>query len=347
MRRSGSLVSSLLSGHGPVCGYRLAPRGRAGRLLPTLACGLLLVALPATSASASTNTTPSKAKAVKVGVPFTGNWPGSDASVHWWRLPTTLRPGDEVQLAVDTDAYIDLCLVPPIDDFDAADSLSDCRNREVEVSGLDRLTMPYDLAAGQPFLAVSNDSYCCSLEDLSGRYTITLERIVTLVNLGMAIPPRLPASFVLFANLTYGDNTPAADGTLAFLQWRYQPADRDNPDPFVNVALASSVGGVATFVGTMPPEAQGGTVQLRACVEQPGGDSVRCGASGQTTVAVSSCYRALQSRRVFTRVVRRLQRRLRRARLRNAGGAKRKLKRKLKVKRRRLARAKRSVKIHC
>lgn len=321
------------------------------RLTAVLVTALALTGFLAPNALASPNTGPSKAKTVKVGVPFTGNWPGTKGATHWWRLPTTLRPGDEVQLAVDArDETTYLCFVPPVDDFDVANALSNCDSRDFSVHGLDRLIMPYDLAAGQPFLVVNtSDSWNSGiLEYLSGgSYTITIERIVTLVNLGMAIPPQIPANFVLTANLTYGDNTPAADGTPAFLQWRYVPADSDNPDPFVNVASALSSGGVATFVGAMPPEAQGGTVQMRACVAQPGGDSVRCGASGQTTVAVSACYRALVSRRARTRAFRSTKRKLRRARARNAGRAKRRLKRNLKVKRRKLGKAQRSVGIHC
>jgi hypothetical protein len=300
-----------------------------------------LAAILAPSAVASPNTSPSKAKTVQVGVPFTGSWPGSDASVHWWRLPTTLRPGDEVQLAIDNHQGLnDFCLVPPVDDFGAGDALDDCSSRELTISGLDRVVMPYDFSAGQPFLVVG-------LGEESTTYSITIERIVTLVNIGMVIPPQIPASFVLAANLTYGDNTPAADGVPAYLQWRYEPADKDNPAPFVNVATALSSGGVATFAGSMPSEAQGGTVQMRACVAQPGGADVRCGAFAQTTVAVSACYRALVSRRARARAMRRTKRKLRRARARNAVRAKQRLKRKLKVKRRKLAKAKRAVKAHC
>lgn len=305
---------------------------------------IALAALLAPSAGASPNTSPSKAKTVKVGVPFTGNWPGSSASVHWWRFPAALHPGDDVQLAIDNhNGYFEFCLVPPVDDFGAADALSDCNSREFGVSGLDRVVKHYDFPTGQPFLVVETDEPV----EFSGTYTVTIERIVTLVNLGMAIPSQIPASFVLTANLTYGDNTPAADGIPAYLQWRYLPADKNNPDPFVNVSSAVSAGGVATFAGTMPPEAQGGTVQMRACVAQPGGTDVRCGASAQTTVAVSACYRALASRRARTRAFRRTKRKLRRARARNAIRAKRRLKRKLKVKRRKLAKAQRSVKAHC
>lgn len=312
-------------------------------LTVALATVLVLAAFLPAGAVASPNTSPSKAKTVQVGVPFTGSWPGSEG-FHWWRLPTVVRPGDEVQLAVDVTngTGIDLCLVPPVDDFDAGDASEACS--EVFVGLLDRLVLPYDQSAGQPFLLVKPG--CCR-EENPGTYTVTIERIVTLVNLGMAIPPQIPADFVLTANLTYGDNTPAADGISAFLQWRYLPAGKDNPAPFVNVATALSSGGVATFVGAMPPEAQGGTVQMRACVAQPGGTDVRCGASAKTTVAVSACYRALLSRRAQTRSLRRAKRKLSRARARNAGWAKRRLERKLKVKRRKLAKAKHSVSVHC
>lgn len=328
--------------------------GRRGlTTVPVAVLAVLVLALIlAPSGVASPNTGPSTAQTVSLGVPFSGSWPGTKGARHWWRLSTTLRPGDEVQLAVDSrDEITYFCMVPPVDDFDASNALLGCDSRDFYVQGQNRVIVPYDLATGQPFLVAANSEYwgpSAIVEHIGGGgYSVTIERIVTLVNIGMAIPSQIPSDFSLIANLTYGDNAPAADGIPAFLQWRYLPTDSATPEPFVNVATAVSSGGVATFVGAMPAAAQGGTVQLRACVTQPGGDAVRCGPSGEAAVAVSACSRALVSRRARTRAVRRTKHKLRQARARNAGRAKRSLARELKLKRRKLAKAKRSVTLHC
>jgi len=309
---------------------------------------LILVGVMASVASAANNIGPSTAKSVKIGVPFTGAWAGTKfvsgrGYTHWWRLPGVMRPGDETQVAVDNGGVdFNLCLVPPVDDFDANAAVSNCGPPHIDSGIQTRSVLTYEGSTGQPFLVVQEADCCGSLE---GTYTLTVERIVSVVNIGMVVPARLPASFSLTANLTYSDNTPAGDGIPAVLQWRFLPTSRDNPPPFADVATGFSAGGTVTFAATMPPEVQGGTVQLRACVAQPGGDSGRCGAASQATVAVSACARALASRRARTKAVRKLSRKLRRARAR--GRVKPRMRLRMKQKRRQLAKAKRSVRVHC
>lgn len=332
-------------------------------LVAAPASALLILLVFAGLVSASSNVGPSGATGVKVGVPFTGVWKGTPYGhsyypSHWWKLPGTIRPGDKVQLAVDNrlgkDESVNFCLVPPVDDFDASDAFGTCSEEDpgVGYGSQDRIELTYEGASGRAFLVAWLDDYCCldaeeTVGSGYGQYTATIERTVSLVNLGITIPPAIPASFSLFAYLTYGDNTPAANGIPAFLQWRFAPSRGVDSPPFENVVTAFSAGGVATFTGTMPAIAQGSTVQMRACVAQPGGTDVLCGPSGKTSVETSTCYRALASRRARTRAVRRTQRRLKRARARHAKRAKRRLKRSLKRKRRKLAKAKRSVRIHC
>lgn len=316
----------------------------------TLAIAFGMVAAMPSSATAANNIAPSSAKNVKLGVPFTGGWAGTKwlpirAYTHWWRLPGVVRPGDEVGIAVDNSAgpSVDICLTSPVDDFDANDAVVYCKDQDVSSGIHTRANFTYEGVTGQPYLVV-HDS-CCSGTTPSGSYTITIERIVTAVNIGMVVPRRLPASFALTANLTYSDNTPAGDGIPAVLQWRFLPTSKDNPPPFADVATGFSTGGVVTFTATMPPEAQGGKVQLRACVAQPGGDSGRCGAAASATIAVSACSRALASRRAKTKAVRKLKRKLRKARARGRVAPRMRLK--MKAKRRQLAKAKRSVRAHC
>lgn len=323
-----------------------------GRTWKVAGIAVLAAVVPAPGASASPNNGPTNAVAVKVGVPFTGSWPGSKEAFggglnHWWRLPGPLRAGDELQLAVDNRAgpEISLCLVPPVDEFGADDALVRCDAASLSAGRQDRWMMTYGEQTGLPFLVVFED---CDCEvPLFGNYTVTIERIITLVNAGLTVPRVLPSSFSLNASLTYGDNTAVADGVPAHLQWRFLAPRGDDPEPFVNVVTASSSGGSVTFSGTMPSHAQGRTVQLRACVTQPGSDTVRCGPSGRSTVTISPCTRAQNSELSYSRAVNRLKRKLRRAKARGATLAKRRVKHRLTAKRRKLAQAKRSVKAHC
>ena len=177
-----------------------------GLLLALLgACAMTL----APAASASSNNAPSKAARVKLGVPFTGNWTGTvlahgdDNFNHGWRLPAVRRPGDIAQIALDNrlgDDSLHLCLAPPLDDFAADDTLDNC-SYDTYVQGLaqDRVRITYDSASGQGFLIVIDSSCCPYLGDTapadSGQYTATIERIITLVNLGLSVPSTLPSDF--------------------------------------------------------------------------------------------------------------------------------------------------------
>jgi hypothetical protein len=317
---------------------------------------LALLALPA-AAQASSNNAPSNAVNVQIGKPFTGVWPGTvyqhgNSFNHWWRLPSIIRPGDTVQVAMDnrlSDETVYLCLLPQIDDFAADSWLEQCRSEPYFGSGQQsRTTLTYQGPAGQGFL-VAWISGCCyergqADEDSDGQYTATIERITSLVNIGLAVPPALPTSFTLQGSVIYGDNTPAADGTPAVLQWRPVAVKGTDPVPFANLIYANSLGGVVTFSGVMPVAAQGQKVQLRACVAQPGSDAVLCAPSGRTLVARSACAQALDNQLIWTRVVSRLAKRVRHHR---AGPAKLRLKRKLKAKRHKLAKANRNVKVLC
>lgn len=316
-----------------------------------------LLVLPA-AAQGSSNNAPSKAVNVQVGKPFSGVWPGTvyqhgNSFNHWWRLPQVIRPGDTVQVAVDNRLgaeSLHLCLVPAVDDFGADAAINECNSDVYFGPGQQsRTTLTYEKASGQAFLVAWIWGSCCygrgeADTDEDGQYTATVERITSLVNIGLAVPPTLPTSFSLAGSVIYGDNTPAADGTPAVLQWRPVAIRGTDPAPFANLVHSTSLGGVVTFTGAMPVAAQGQRVQLRACVAQPGSGEVRCGASGRTLVAQSPCSRALDNQLVLSRVVKRLARHVRRLR---AGPAKLRLKRKLKAKRRKLAKANRSVKIHC
>jgi hypothetical protein len=325
---------------------RVGRRALAGAVIACVTCAAWLTG----PAAASLNTAPSTAANVAIGVPFTGSWAGTPYTsgrgyTHWWRLPAPLRAGDQVQIAIDnrTGPEIEACLIPPVDDFGADDAVSDCDFSYVSGGVQDRRVFDYGLTTGQPFLVLRYDCFCED-DELRGTYTITLERIVSLVNVGLVVPSSLPTTFTLTANLTNGDNTPAGDGIPVSLQWRYASS---GDAPFAEVVTGVSGGGTVTFSGTMPAAAEGSEVDLRACVPQPGGDSVRCSGSSRTTVAVSACTSALNGLLGFSRSVNRTMRRLQRARARRARVAQRRLRRSLRAKKHRLAAAQRAVDAYC
>lgn len=308
-------------------------------------------------ASASPNNGPDNAANVSVGVPFTGSWPGTPVRygtetfgfTHWWRLPGALRAGDKIQMAVDNrqGAEMALCLVAPVDEFGAQDALARCdTDTRVGNGRQERLTMTYGEATGQPFLVTGIDwesCFECDVATGSGNYTITIEQITTLVNIGLALPPSLPSTFTLVGNLTYGDNTPAADGIPAFLQWR-PVAPRGDTKPFANLIAASSSGGTVTFAGAIPTGYEGRKIQLRACVAQPGSPEVRCAEATRVAVTPSPCSVARSHRLAYARSVHRLKRRLHRH---GSHRAKRRLRRRLAVAKRLLAKARRRAAAQC
>jgi hypothetical protein len=335
--------------------------GGRSRTLRVAACAIAVAALTttlATPAAASENNQPSNAVTVAVGVPFTGNWPGTvrvhgvNSVNHWWRLPITVRPGDTVRLAVDNTgstytAYF--CLLSPVDGFGADDALSDCSASYVSYGRLDRIEITYAGAPGQALLvAYANCGGCSPGGPEMGQYTATIERIVTKVNAGLVVPALIPPRFTVAAPMVYGDNSPVADGVGARLEWRYQPPPGRAPSPYAPLVDSYSAGGAATFDATLPAEAQGRAIQLRACAAQPGGDTAICTPDQKTVVQAAgpspACVAARSLRSTRSRAVSKLKRKVRRAGTRRG---RRIAKRKLRVAQRRLATAKRGVRSAC
>jgi len=249
--------------------------------------GMLVVMLAATQpASAGTNTGPSTAVEVVPGVPFSGEWAGtprqhiSDCCDYWhfYRPAFGLRTGDSVQLALDNSRnpgnHLQICLVSPTDEFGATDVLGrECRENagaDAEAGAMARRTLVYRPAQPNGFLvAEAFDS-----GEPTGQYTITVERIITRVNIGFVPPARTGRTLRISAALRYGDNTPVTDGIPATLE--YRPIDRRAPRrPFRTIARSTSQGSSAAFSARLPGAATP-VVQLRACAEQPGGTKPRC-----------------------------------------------------------------------
>ncbi len=278
---------------------------RVGWATKTLLGAAAVIALAGHSAAASDNVRPSSAPLLDLGVPFAGSWFGTpdaedDRSArHWWRIGPVVRTGDSVQVAIDNSGSpytLRPCLVAPTDDFGADDELRKCGSFfDGSISGgrQDRQTIRYSGPTGQPFLVLVTSRVDSPQEDSdSGGYSATIENIVSRVNIG-AVPPRsVKRSFAYRATLRYGDNTPAADGTLGVLQWR-RARGYSGPKAFRTLASASSIGGALRFAAKIPKRVTK-RLQLRACVSQPGG-TPRC--TRATTVKVrSSRARAASAR---------------------------------------------------
>lgn len=254
------------------------------RVRSTLLAVVASVALAmAPSAMAAPNTGPSTAVEIAAGVPFSGDWAGtprqhiSDCCDYWhfYRPSFSLRTGDELQLAIDNTQNQDLyiCLISPTDEFGAAETLGrECDHTQyvyVERGAMARKTVPYSRSLPNGFLGVMGfDS-----SSPSGRYTITIERVITRVNIGLVAPRRLGRTFTITSALRYGDNTAVADGISASLQFR--PMLRGKRTSFKTIARAKSAGSAARFKAQLPKR-RPKSGHIRACVEQPGGAKTRC-----------------------------------------------------------------------
>ncbi len=251
-------------------------------------CGL------STSAQASDNTGPARAIPINAGVPFSGDWAGTPRQHrtdccdywHWYRPTFPLRNGDTVQLAIDnttSDQSTQACFVGPVDEFGADTALeNDCHTDAfVDDHAAGRESLVYDDSQPNGFLVV-RAFFCCG--EIAGQYTMTVERVITRINIGLVPPQRVSRSFTLTASLRYGDNTPAADGSVASLFWR-RHKDSPGPQAFTSLASASSSGGMVNFSASLPDSA-GPEVELRACAPQPGGTESRC--TSTFTVSVLS-----------------------------------------------------------
>lgn len=335
--------------------------GRIPTVMAVVGAAIVLgLALPAAGAVASPNNSPTTSTPFGIGVPFSGNWPGTVVAHghsynHWWRTPTVLRPGDSLQLAVDNrlgTETVSFCLLPPVDGFDADNVLEDKCNSDdnfyVPPERQDRAQMTYGATTGQAHLVAYRCCYSVgSTASGGGQYTVVVERIVTRVVPGLVVPSLIPATFTVSSAMVYGDNAPVTDGTGARLEWRYRAERGRTPSPFIPLADAFSVGGAATFTGTLPPEAQGRAVQLRVCAGQPGGDTAVCTAEQNTVVQAGpnpACVAAKSLRAKRSRAVSKWKGKLRVAQTRRG---KRAAKRKLRVAKQRLAAARRGVRSNC
>lgn len=236
-----------------------------------------------TTALASENVSPSSASLINVGVPFSGTWYGTPIRIrneydesdptHWWRLAPVLRVGDTIQVAVDASQtqVVNLCLASPVDDYGAADALSGCGRGTGYPGAFRRLRVPYNGTTGQPFLVVDPGYDEAASDPSSGSYTVTIEKVITRVNIGTTPSRRVRRSFTYRAALRYGDNTPAADGTGGVLQWKRAGAGK-GPRTWAKLAGARSTRGMVTFRARVPKRIKAKRkFALRSCVLQPGG----------------------------------------------------------------------------
>lgn len=250
---------------------------------------LVMLGLPlamAQSATASPNTSPSTAIEVTPGLPFSGSWPGTPLLDlndccdyrHWYRPTVGLRSGDTMQLAVDAtqDYGFELCLASPTDDFSATEVVRrECANgTQITGPGLSRHQLVYQRSQPGGFLVVTKGIP----DDVTvyGSYTMTIERIITRVNIGFVPPARPGLRLSIRAALRYGDNTPVADGIGAQLQYRWKPARPGVRVPFKTIGRGASRGGNVVLRGRLPRASSSMVTQLRACVDQPGGTVPRC-----------------------------------------------------------------------
>jgi hypothetical protein len=239
---------------------------------------LLMLTAVVTGEAAAAPTKPSAAVPLAVGVPYSSTIDRDVAATEWLKLPQYMRPGDSLTLASDSSrSSIRYCLVPVIDDFDQADTETACDGpgytSEYEHADVDagkyRRTLEWSRQAGPGMLLVAPGCGFCGADVWT--YSVTIEQVITRVNIGTARLERSPRTVALTASATFGDNTPAADGIPGQLLWRMGSGADLQP-----LSQATTAGGQVAFSGTLPREAAGRTVELSACVNQVGGGDPRC-----------------------------------------------------------------------
>jgi hypothetical protein len=239
---------------------------------------LLAVAAAAPSAAVAAPTTPSTAFQLTVGVPYTSTIDRSKAATEWLKLPAYMRPGDSLTFTSDSSySSIRYCLVPSIDDFEQKDTERACDGpgytsafaHEDVTQGKFRRTLEWSEQAGPGLLLVAPGCGFCGHDIWT--YSVTIEQVITRVNIGTPTLERSSRSISLTAAATFGDNTPASDGIPGHLLWR-----TGDEGQFQSVGQATTADGRLVFNGTLPPQAAGRTVQISACVDQVGGGEPRC-----------------------------------------------------------------------
>ena len=239
-------------------------------LMAGVVVGALIAAAPASAAP----TSPSSAGPLAVGLPFSEFVPRAEY-YHWLRLPQGLRNLDQMQLAVDVSDGARLCLAGPADDFDEQRIEEACNDADNDLgnvwtyaeSGKSRQTLAWRGTPAAEYLVVKDNA------GYGITYSVTVERIVERVNLGLPAMTRTPLRVALRAATAYGDNTPAADGIAGYLEWR---AVKGRPATWKRIGSATVSGGALELGGKLPKSVRGRKVRLRACVDQPGGDRPRC-----------------------------------------------------------------------
>ena len=242
-----------------------------------LGLGVLIAALVAGAALAASNS-PSTAFQLKLGVPYSSTIDRSKAATEWLKLPSYMRPGDTLTFAAESsDSSIRFCLVPAVDDFAQKDTQARCdgpgytsafAHADID-QGKYRRTLDWEMEAGDGFLLVQPGCGACGRKIWT--YSITVEQVITRVNIGMPALEHSPRKVSIVAATTLGDNSSAPDGIPGRLLWRMS-----DDAPFQPLSTATTSGGRLALNGTLPPYASGKTIELSACVDQIGGGEPRC-----------------------------------------------------------------------
>lgn len=258
-----------------------------------VSAALTLLTVPV--AQAGTNTAPSTALSLGLGVPMGNQWLGTPRPptngifvYHWYRPDFPIRSGDIAQIAFDAtgttrsgtlDAYTSFCWVPPVDDFGAADAVN-CESGDGFSGGTKtRFRLPYSLGTPNGYLILRGRF---NFDAPYGTYAFTVERVQRAINIGAVAPSTVKREFTFRATARYGDNSPVSDGLATTLQWKRVGSTGVGPRAFASLASGRTANGTIVLPARLPNTQSRALVKrrksilIRACVNPGEGNAPVC-----------------------------------------------------------------------
>jgi hypothetical protein len=237
--------------------------------LLTLAVAALALTAVVASLAATSGKTPSSAKVLEPGVPYSAVVSDSEGRYEWLRTPESFLPSDSIQFTVQSDggttggADIRVCLIPATDDFGRLDAEQACdspgylsRYPHVDMRrGAFRRVLKWSGGRTHGFVVVTFGCGACGVP--AANFTIGLERHIHAIRLGRLSFRRVGNRWIVIAPARLTDNTKVGNGHRGYVEVSY-----DGRKP---VRASSGVVADGMFRLTFRPPRTARTATVRVC----------------------------------------------------------------------------------